>query len=118
MNVVDCPFCPIPAPILKQWGVTHPIVAFTPLNPVTPGHVLIVPTEHVENAASDPKLTGHVMQFAAEWGRDLQGDFNIITSSGGAATQTVKHLHVHVVPRRPGDGLHLPWWPRHKEVSA
>ena len=34
---------------------------------------------------------------------------NLITSVGAAATQTVKHLHIHIVPRHEGDGLHLPW---------
>jgi histidine triad (HIT) family protein len=36
-------------------------------------------------------------------------DYNIITSMGEYATQTVFHLHVHIVPRRLNDGLHLPW---------
>lgn len=104
----SCPFCPIPAPILRQWGVTHPIVAFRPLNPVTPLHTLIVPVRHVEHFAADPALSAEVMGCAAEWCKEM-GDFNIITSKGRSATQTVHHLHVHVVPRQDGDGLHLPW---------
>ena len=36
-------------------------------------------------------------------------DYNVITSAGRAATQTVMHLHFHLVPREPGDGLMLPW---------
>lgn len=39
-------------------------------------------------------------------------DANIITSKGSLATQTVFHLHVHLVPRAAGDGLPLPWTPR------
>jgi histidine triad (HIT) family protein len=35
--------------------------------------------------------------------------FNLITSQGAAATQTVMHLHLHLVPRTDGDGLKLPW---------
>jgi histidine triad (HIT) family protein len=47
----------------------------------------------------------HAGKIAAASGIDC----NIITSVGSAATQTVRHLHVHVVPRRRGDGLQLPW---------
>jgi histidine triad (HIT) family protein len=83
-------------------------VVFSPLNPVTRGHVLVVPSVHVPHAAFDPKFTAEVMRCAAELA-DVVGDCNIITSVGPAATQTVEHLHVHVVPRRPGDGLPLPW---------
>jgi histidine triad (HIT) family protein len=38
-------------------------------------------------------------------------DYNLITSGGREATQTVMHAHVHYVPRRRGDGLKLPWSP-------
>lgn len=88
-------------------------VAFAPRNPVTPGHLLVAPRLHVPDAATDPQITGAVMRAAAEVmqrGRAATGlDYNLITSVGAAATQTVWHLHVHVVPRRPGDGLALPW---------
>lgn len=43
---------------------------------------------------------------------------NLITSRGGAATQTVFHLHVHVVPREAGDGLALPWTPQQTTRTA
>lgn len=90
------------------------VVSFIPLNPVTPGHRLFVPRQHVETAATDPDVTGRTFAQAARWGRgrDNQGSrrgFNLITSAGECATQTVKHLHVHYVQRREGDGLHLPW---------
>jgi histidine triad (HIT) family protein len=72
-------------------------VAFQPLNPVT-------------SAATSPTSAAHAMRFAAVCARDMGlDDFNLITSAGSWATQTVFHLHVHVVPRREGDGLHLPW---------
>lgn len=107
----DCPFCPIPpdATVVADWG---DIVAFVPLNPVTPGHVLIVPRAHVADVAEDPQMSAQVMFFAA----DVASRFascNIITSRGAPATQTVRHLHLHVVPRVEGDGLHLPWTGQH-----
>lgn len=83
-------------------------MVFEPLNPVTPGHQLVVPVDHVPHAAYDTRITRGAMQVAAMLLWDLPAG-NIITSKGSAATQTVFHFHVHVVPRQLGDGLHLPW---------
>ncbi|MEV6219844.1 HIT family protein [Nocardia sp. NPDC051833] len=105
-----CPFCAIledgaPATIVDQW---REAIAIVPLNPVTPGHLLVIPRKHVDDATTWPTLTGIVMKYAAEIAADTPSA-NIITSIGAEATQTVRHLHVHVVPRRPEDRLHLPW---------
>lgn len=103
-----CPFCAIIAGDAPATFVAHTedCVAFRPLNPVTPGHLLAVPRRHVVNAIADPELTGRVFAFAASL---YLAEHNLITSVGKAATQTVPHLHVHLVPRQEGDGLHLPW---------
>lgn len=105
----DCPFCARIAhgeyDAGNQWAVT-----FEPLNPVTPGHRLFVPRTHVEDALTRPPLTGHVMRYAAAWAEEHGlGACNFITSRGTEATQSVPHLHWHLVPRREGDGLALPW---------
>lgn len=102
-----CPFCDYggPSPILRETGGA---IVFEPLDPVAPGHILVVPKAHLSDFAADPLSTGEMFRIAAEVAADL-GDCNLITSKGPAATQTVGHLHVHVVPRREGDGLALPW---------
>ena len=82
-----------------------------PLNPVTEGHLLVVPRRHVRDASDDPALAARAFQIAAQWASQHESA-NIITSKGAAATQTVFHLHIHVVPRRAGDGLALPWSPK------
>jgi len=105
----DCPFC---GRIERgeyrdydRWSVS-----FEPLNPVTPGHLLIVPKGHTASALTSPEGAGRAARFAAEIARDLElDDFNLITSAGSWATQSVFHLHWHLVPRRDGDGLALPW---------
>jgi histidine triad (HIT) family protein len=79
---------------------------FAPLNPVTKGHLLVVPTEHVTDALDDPRVTAFTMGAAATVAK---GPCNLITSVGSEATQTVRHLHIHIVPRRKHDGLQLPW---------
>ena len=85
-------------------------VAFQPLGPVTPGHFLVVPRAHVANAFASPVHAGRALKFAAFLANQMDlGAANFITSAGSAATQTVFHLHVHIVPRRDDDGLHLPW---------
>lgn len=87
-------------------GVVH----FEPLHPVTPGHRLFLPATHVEwdHPAAVLELRPCVAQ-AARYAKAHGWWFNIITSYGAAATQTVPHLHVHLVPRTEGDGLRLPW---------
>lgn len=105
----DCPFCKRIHAGEYDYRDTYN-VAFRPLNPVTPGHFLVVPLTHVANALEAPHYAGRAVRFAARLGAEMGLDaFNLITSSGEAATQTVFHLHVHVVPRREGDGLALPW---------
>ena len=82
---------------------------FEPLNPVVKGHRLIVPVTHVSDFTQDPQITGRVVEVASEWASDIGGEFNLITSKGKNATQSVFHLHVHLVPRKGNDGLLLPW---------
>ena len=84
--------------------------AFEPLDPLVPGHLLVVPKAHAKDALADPELTGHVFRFASELAlaRGMES-CNLVTSVGRAATQSVGHAHAHIVPRRFGDGLPLPW---------
>ena len=65
---------------------------------------------HAPSALADPGAAGLAVRRAAEYavGAGLESA-NLITSAGAAASQTVYHLHVHVVPRAEGDGLALPW---------
>jgi diadenosine tetraphosphate (Ap4A) HIT family hydrolase len=83
--------------------------SFEPLDPVTPGHRLFVSSQHVTDAAEDWYTTGRVFSNAADYARREGVPFNLITSAGSAATQTVFHFHVHYLPRSEGDGLLLPW---------
>lgn len=105
-----CPFCDltqIAGPIIEYGNV----LVFTPLNPVVPGHRLVVPREHVADFAEDPRMAADVMAVASNLAWKAGGAFNIITSRGVEATQSVMHLHLHLIPRHEGDGLKLPWTP-------
>lgn len=106
----ECVFCEIiagrsPAKMVYEWEDT---VAFHPLRPVTVGHMLIVPKRHVTDFIEDPDVTALTMRRAAEY---AHGECNLVTSAGPSATQTQFHLHVHIVPRKPNDGMALPWTP-------
>ena len=105
-----CPFCDRIAAGEYDFSDDH-AVAFEPLNPVTGGHLLVVPRKHVANAGANPLAASRAMHLAAQLVGPLEwaGSYNLITSAGAAATQTVPHLHIHVIPRREGDGLALPW---------
>ena len=103
----DCPFCEYAGPSEVLWDYGDCIV-FEPLNPVVPGHVLVAPKAHAGHFTEDLEVTAAVARRAAQWAREV-GDCNLITSKGLAATQTVEHLHLHVIPRRADDGLALPW---------
>jgi histidine triad (HIT) family protein len=103
-----CPFCDYagPSPVLADYGHVFIIV---PVNPVVPGHVLAVPKKHADDAVANPQLASDTVEVAAQYAPEVASACNLITSVGAAATQTVRHLHVHIVPRAEGDGLRLPW---------
>ncbi|MFJ7209515.1 HIT family protein [Streptomyces sp. NPDC098789] len=115
-----CVFCDIaagqaPAVILRQWPDA---LAIRPRSGgVNNGHVIVIPRVHAEDAGTNPDVTAAVMHRAAELMTNLPAA-NLITSKGAAATQSVQHLHVHVVPREAGDGLPLPWTPQHAARAA
>lgn len=109
----SCVFCRIIAgeapgaggAVIEYEGAT----VFRPLNPVTRNHMLVVPNVHIAHAGDDPQIAGRAFEAAATYAREHFESFNIITSANEAATQSIYHLHFHVIPRRFGDGLALPW---------
>lgn len=118
-----CAFCDYAGPNRVLWE-SGGVFVIEPIDPVTPGHVLVIPREHVDDFATAPYLTADVARVAAAYAKTIgrredHADFNLITSKGAAATQTVGHLHFHLIPRREGDGLALPWdapHPRSREM--
>lgn len=105
----DCPFCDYSGPSrVLDSGVGWYVIK--PIDPVTTGHLLFVSEAHVTDFADEPYHTGMVVAAAARWASDGR-HYNLITSKGEDATQTVRHLHFHLIPRREGDGLSLPWTP-------
>lgn len=113
-----CVFCAIvageaPASVVWEDGEA---VAFLDINPMTPGHALVVPREHAASLAElDPALGGRVLAGAMHVAAGLRASalrvdgVNLFVADGEAAGQDVFHVHIHVVPRFPGDGLEIRW---------
>lgn len=120
-----CDFCDIvatnePARVVMRSGE---VVAFFPIEPATVGHILLVPTTHLRDIWELDERTASLLaeatlQVAHAIRKGLAPDgLNIIQSNGEAATQTVEHLHVHLVPRWVGDAMG-PIWPTRTTWSA
>lgn len=110
--MMDCVFCKIvagdePAKFAGKWDDA---VAIYPLNPVTFMHMLVIPKIHVADFAENPEVSAATMFRASELAQTLGiENVNLITSKGVLATQSVFHLHIHVIPRNADDRLALPW---------
>jgi len=121
----DCVFCRIVAGAASARMVARfpDVVAFLPLRPAVLGHTLVVPKRHIAGIDGLDRSTAHaltdaVLDVAARVQAVVRpAGLNVVQSTGAAATQSVSHLHVHVVPRTVGDGLPA-LWPLPREWSA
>ena len=97
-------------------------LAFLDHRPLFPGHCLLIPKAHVETLADLPEAgiaplfsNAQLLAKAVEEGLGAEGSFVAINNR---VSQSVPHLHVHVVPRRKKDGLRGFFWPRGKYQDA
>ncbi len=112
----DCVFCDIIAGKARASIVaaTPDTMTFVPLSPVVDGHLLIVPRIHVSDFAENQWVSAEVMRHAAAYVKyeketTERKSWNLITSMGEEATQSVQHLHIHLIPRTKDDQLMVPW---------
>jgi histidine triad (HIT) family protein len=121
---VSCLFCAIvagdePAHVVSE---TQQTLAFLDIRPLFPGHTLLVPKEHHETLADLPGPL--VAPYFAEAQR-LSAAMETVLGAAGSfvainnrVSQSVAHLHTHVVPRNRKDGLRGFFWPRTKYTSS
>jgi diadenosine tetraphosphate (Ap4A) HIT family hydrolase len=118
VNNPSCPFCAIISggdPNAQVVYQDQHVTAFFPLQPATRGHTLVVPNRHVADLVDitdveSRQLGAAVRRTARAVRASVSPDgMNIIQSTGKAATQTVPHVHFHVVPRWADDRLELKW---------
>jgi histidine triad (HIT) family protein len=115
-----CVFCAIIAGDLAADVVLEDagVVAFLDQRPLFKGHVLLVPRDHLVTLPDLPAeqrdgflAAGQRLATAMVEGLGAQGSFVAVNNT---VSQSVPHLHLHVVPRTKGDGLRGFFWPRHK----
>lgn len=113
-----CKFCQIIAGEIPAHFVldTDEVVAFLDHRPLFPGHTLVLPRAHVETLADlEESRVGPFfrevqrVEAAVRTAMEAQGSF---VAENNVVSQSVPHLHVHVVPRRRKDGLRGFFWPR------
>jgi len=115
----ECEFCRIAAAdVVFEDDIS---LAFLDHRPLFPGHLLLIPKQHCETLADLPAtMVGRffsnvqTLAQAVETAMAAEGSFVAINNR---VSQSVPHLHVHIVPRRRKDGLKGFFWPRHKYVS-
>ena len=116
----DCTFCRIIRGELDAAVVFEDEVslAFLDVRPLFPGHTLLVPKDHHETLMDlPPELVGPLFKNAQMLGRAVAQAMHaegIFTAINNRVSQSVPHLHVHIVPRRKGDGLKGFFWPRRR----
>ena len=116
----ECRFCAILAGRIPAHLVLDEelVAAFLDVRPVFPGHVLVVPREHHETLLTlPPDLVPVVAGATQRVARAVQGGLDVpgtFVGINNTVSQSVEHLHVHVVPRRFKDGLRGFFWPRQR----
>jgi histidine triad (HIT) family protein len=122
--VADCLFCRIVSGEVASYAVysSPQIYGFLDSRPVFKGHTLLVPRRHVDTLSDLPDdllppLFGaaRAVADAVVAGLGAQGSF---VAMNNVVSQSVPHLHVHVVPRTKGDGLRGFFWPRTKYADG
>ncbi len=114
--MTNCVFCmilrrEIPAQIIYENDFCF---AFLDINPVSKGHTLVIPKTHYEFMSQIPereyteymkgiyKIVKGLMKYT--------DGVNVLQNNGKDAGQLVQHVHFHLIPRRPGDGIKLGEW--------
>jgi len=121
----NCVFCRIvqgAIPCLKIHEDSA-VLAFLDIGPLADGHLLVIPKEHFERPEQmSEEAFGGVMKVVPRLAKAVlratgADAYNVLLNAGRAASQEVMHLHVHVIPRRHGDGLGYRWLAKRYEAG-
>jgi histidine triad (HIT) family protein len=125
--MTECPFCKIregqlPASVVHQDPIC---TAFLDVQPINPGHVLIIPNEHVESFIELSSGTrDHLFQLSQTISEALRKSgikspgVNLFLADGKEAMQEVPHFHIHIIPRFEGDGFEFNFSPTYFELPT
>ncbi len=117
---MDCLFCKIIAGEISSYKIYENdfALAFLDINPVSQGHVLVVPKKHFINYEDiDEESLSKVYSLVKKLGLALKNGlkidgYNTMVNNDPVAGQVIPHFHVHIIPRSKNDGLQL--WPQGK----
>lgn len=110
---MDCIFCKIinkEIPCFKVYEDDF-VLAFLDINPVAPGHTLIIPKKHFENIfADEEEYLKRIILVAQKISQKIKKEgigegVNLYQANGSTAEQVVPHFHLHVIPRNSGDTI-------------
>jgi len=113
----NCIFCKIVSGQISSERVHEDerCIAFLDINPIAPGHTLLVPRDHHADLLDTPHATlGALMAAAPKVAQAVLAatggeGFNFFQFNGRCSGQEVFHIHFHIIPRRPGDGVSYQW---------
>jgi histidine triad (HIT) family protein len=117
MSDPNCVFCKIVAGQIPAMRVYEDVdtLAFLDIGPLAEGHMLVMPKQHFERLDEmDGELVGRITATLPKLGRSVMqvtsaAGFNVLQNNGKAAGQEVPHVHFHIIPRVPADGLGYRW---------
>ncbi|MBE0636430.1 HIT family protein [Candidatus Bipolaricaulota bacterium] len=121
----SCVFCKMLADEMPASFVYRDVrvSAFLDIQPVNPGHLLVVPNEHVAELGELPVATANaMMEIAQRLAQALRSTqllcegVNLFLADGKVAGQEVAHVHLHVIPRSAGDGFGLRFGPEYETL--
>lgn len=113
----DCIFCRIISqqiPSVPVYENQH-VLAFLDIAPISPGHTLVIPKQHFTRLEQCPpsliaRLTENLGTIAQAVIQAVSAeDYNILNNNGRSAGQLVDHIHFHIIPRKPDDGVFNRW---------
>jgi histidine triad (HIT) family protein len=115
---MDCIFCKIIDGQIPAVKVVDEelVLAVMDINPLSPGHMLVIPKNHAENifeiSESDLSAVTKAVKRCAKAAKEAlnAGGITVLQLNGKASDQVVPHLHVHIVPRWENDGLTVSSW--------
>lgn len=117
MTDPNCIFCKIIAGDIPSFRLFEDdrTLAFMDINPANPGHTLVIPKHHATGLLDlPPEWLGATIATAQKVAQAVEAalspdGINLVQANGEGAAQSVKHFHLHVIPRRLGDDLKLNW---------
>ena len=117
----ECIFCKIVSGQIPSTKIYEDevIIAFLDIGPISDGHTLVIPRQHVDKVHECPsellgQVCSHLPRLAGAIVEATSADgYNVLCNNGRAAGQLVEHLHFHIIPRKAGDGV-FKQWPSYK----